>query len=101
MSLRRKIILFGCGWLVLITAMHGYLNVNWPALLNDYQPLAKRKITVAYIPVTCQLTCPVTDYISKFSQGGEIFIPRLFQGLPEIKEALISNKVQAAFIVAP
>jgi len=56
---------------------------------------------VAYIPVTCQLTCPVTDYISKYSENGEIFLPRLFQGFPEIKEALISNKVQAAFIVAP
>ncbi len=33
--------------------------------------------------------------------NGEIFLPRLFQGFPEIKEALISNKVQAAFIVAP
>jgi NitT/TauT family transport system substrate-binding protein len=101
MSLRRKIILLGCGWLVLISAMHGYLNVNWPAILNDYQPPSKRKITVAYIPVTCQLTCPVTDYISKYSQNGELFLPRLFQGFPEIKEALISNKVQAAFIVAP
>ena len=50
---------------------------------------------------TCQLTCPVTDYISKFSENGEIFLPRMFQGFPEIKEALISNKVQAAFIVAP
>jgi NitT/TauT family transport system substrate-binding protein len=28
-------------------------------------------------------------------------LPRLFQGFPEIKEALIANKVQAAFIVAP
>jgi NitT/TauT family transport system substrate-binding protein len=101
MSLKKKILLFGFGWLVLISALHGYLNVNWPALLNDYQPLAKRKITVAYIPVTCQLTCPVTDYISKYSQNGEIFLPRMFQGFPEIKEALISNKVQAAFIVAP
>ena len=61
----------------------------------------KRKITVAYIPVTCQLTCPVTDYISKFSESGEMFLPRMFQGFPEIKEALISNKMQAAFIVAP
>jgi NitT/TauT family transport system substrate-binding protein len=43
----------------------------------------------------------VTDYISKFSESGEIFLPRMFQGFPEIKEALISNKVQAAFIVAP
>ena len=44
---------------------------------------------------------PVTDYISKFSEGGETFLPRMFQGFPEIKEALISNKMQAAFIVAP
>jgi NitT/TauT family transport system substrate-binding protein len=101
MSLKSKLVLLGVGWLALISVMHGYLNVNWPALLNDYQPEAKRKITVAYIPVTCQLTCPVTDYISKYSQNGEIFLPRLFQGFPEIKEALISNKVQAAFIVAP
>jgi NitT/TauT family transport system substrate-binding protein len=101
MSLKRKILVFGCGWLVLITAMHAYLNVNWASVLNDYRPPAKRKITVAYIPVTCQLTCPVTDYISKLSQSGEIFLPRLFQGFPEIKEALISNRIQAAFIVAP
>src|SRR6202522_2823532 len=100
-SLQKKVLLFGFGWLALISVLHGYLNVNWVAVLNDHLPPAKRKITVAYIPVTCQLTCPVTDYISKFSDNGEIFLPRLFQGFPEIKEALISNKVQAAFIVAP
>ncbi|HXY49822.1 MAG TPA: ABC transporter substrate-binding protein [Terriglobales bacterium] len=88
-------------WLALITGLHAYLNVNWPALLNDYRPVQKRKIVVAYLPVTCQLTCPVTDYISKYSTSGEIFLPRMFQGFPEIKEALISNRVQAAFIVAP
>lgn len=101
MSLKNKVVLVAAGWLVLISALHGYLNVNWVAVLNDHLPPAKRKIVVAYIPVTCQLTCPVTDYISKFSDNGEIFLPRLFQGFPEIKEALISNKVQAAFIVAP
>jgi NitT/TauT family transport system substrate-binding protein len=101
MSLKGKALLFAFGWLALISALHAYLNVNWAAVLNDYRPPDKRKITVAYIPVTCQLTCPVTDYISKFSQNGELFLPRLFQGFPEIKEALISNKVQAAFIVAP
>ena len=101
MSLKSKIVLLVLAWLVTISALHGYLNVNWGSILNDYQPPAKRKINVAYIPVTCQLTCPVTDYISKLSQNGEIFLPRLFQGFPEIKEALISNKMQAAFIVAP
>src|SRR3954468_5999373 len=32
---------------------------------------------------------------------GNLFIPKLFQGFPEIKEALISNRVQAGFLVAP
>src|SRR5216684_3958186 len=44
---------------------------------------------------------PVTDYISAYSQSGHLFIPRMFQGFPEIKEALMSNKMQAAFMVAP
>ncbi len=98
---RSKAFLAAMGWLVLISGLHAYLNVNWSAILNEYRPLKQRKITVAYIPATCQLTCPVTDYISKLSQTGEIFLPRLFQGFPEIKEALIANRVQAAFIVAP
>ena len=42
----------------------------------------------------------MTDYISKFSAAGEVFLPHMFQGFPEIKEALIA-KMQAAFIVAP
>ena len=101
MSLKRKALLLAFGWLALISALHGNLNVNWSAVLNDYRPAERRKITVAYIPVTCQLTCPVTDYISKLSEHGEVFLPRLFQGFPEIQEALIANRVQAAFIVAP
>ncbi|WP_348268868.1 ABC transporter substrate-binding protein [Edaphobacter paludis] len=101
MKLRTKILICAIGWLVLVSGLHAYLNVNWAAVLNDYRPIAQRKITVAYLPVTCQLTCPVTDYISKYSENGELFLPRMFQGFPEMKEALISNKVQAAFIVAP
>jgi NitT/TauT family transport system substrate-binding protein len=101
MSLRSRVLFLVFGWLILISGLHAYLNVNWPSIVNDYLPVEKRKFTVAYIPVTCHLACPVTDYISKFSKSGEIFLPRMFQGFPEIKEALISNKVQAAFIVAP
>src|SRR6201996_2628051 len=101
MSLKTKIVFGIFAWLLLITGLHAWLNINWGAVLNDFQPIGKRKITVAYLPATCQLTCPVTDYISKYSQNGELFLPRMFQGFPEIKEALISNKVQAAFIVAP
>ena len=101
MNSKKHLLLLAASWLVLITGLHAYLNINWASILNDYLPAAKRKINVAYIPVTCHLACPVTDYISKFSKSGELFLPRMFQGFPEIKEALISNKMQAAFIVAP
>ncbi len=101
MRRKTKILLLVAGWLMVITVLHACLNVNWAAVLNDYRPIEKRKIIVAYLPVTCQLTCPVTDYISKYSESGEEFLPRMFQGFPEMKEALISNRVQAAFIVAP
>ena len=43
----------------------------------------------------------MTDYISAYSKSGHLFIPRMFQGFPEIKEALISNHMQDAFMVAP
>jgi NitT/TauT family transport system substrate-binding protein len=43
----------------------------------------------------------VTDYIARHSEAGNIFIPKKFQGFPEIKEALIADKIQAAFMVAP
>jgi NitT/TauT family transport system substrate-binding protein len=100
-SLKSKVVAGALAWLVVVSGLHGWLNVNWTAVLNDYLPPAKQKIVVGYIPVTCQLTCPVTDYISKYSENGQMFLPRMFQGFPELKEALIANKIQAAFIVAP
>ncbi|MGZ5477798.1 MAG: hypothetical protein ACXWH1_15055 [Thermoanaerobaculia bacterium] len=39
-------------WLVAISGLHAALNVDWNVLLNDRLPLAKRKLNVAYIPVT-------------------------------------------------
>lgn len=43
----------------------------------------------------------MTDYIARQSSGANSFIPRKFQGFPEIKEALIGNRMQAGFMVAP
>ncbi|HWP84653.1 MAG TPA: ABC transporter substrate-binding protein [Terriglobia bacterium] len=101
MKLSARIALAVLLWTGTISAMHMSLNVDWSALMNDYVPEQQRKFNVAFIPVTCHLTCPVTDYISRQSPAGNIFLPRKFQGFPEIKEALIANKIQAAFIVAP
>jgi NitT/TauT family transport system substrate-binding protein len=88
-------------WVAIITALHLTINVSWAEVLNDFLPLKSRKLNVAYIPVTCHLACPVTDYITRSSLDGHIFIPKMFQGFPEIKEALIANRMQAGFLVAP
>ena len=43
MSLKKAVLIFGVGWLVLISALHAYLNVNWVAIMNDYLPAAETK----------------------------------------------------------
>jgi NitT/TauT family transport system substrate-binding protein len=43
----------------------------------------------------------VTDYVAEHSDAGKMFLPKLFQGFPEIKEALIADRMQAGFLVAP
>ena len=96
-----KILLGVLLWTGALSALHFRLNVDWSSVANDWIEESQRKLNVAYIPVTCHLTCPVTDYISRHSKSGNIFLPRMFQGFPEIKEALISNKMQAGFMVAP
>jgi len=39
-------------WIATITGLHFAMNVDWSVLLNDRLPLDKRKLNVAYIPVT-------------------------------------------------
>ena len=48
----RKIIIGAAAWLVLVSAVHLSLNVDWSVLLNDRLPEDRRKLNVAYIPVT-------------------------------------------------
>lgn len=88
-------------WLVVVTGLHLWLNVDWQKWRNDSLPESERKLNVAYIPVTCHIACPVTDYVSEHSDAGRMFLPTMFQGFPEIKEALIANRMQAGFLVAP
>jgi hypothetical protein len=39
-------------WVTAITAAHLGLNMDWSIVLNDRLPQDKRKLNVAYIPVT-------------------------------------------------
>jgi len=49
--MRRTLIIAGL-WIAAITAAHMALNVDWGVLINDRLPEGRRKLNVAYIPVT-------------------------------------------------
>jgi hypothetical protein len=39
-------------WTGVVSALHAWLNVSWAELWNDRLPPERRKLNVAYIPVT-------------------------------------------------
>ncbi len=61
----------------------------------------RQTLTVAFIPVTCHLTCPVTDYASKTSTTGTEFDAMRFAEFPSIVEALKTGKLMAGFVTVP
>jgi NitT/TauT family transport system substrate-binding protein len=62
---------------------------------------AQRELTVGYLPVTCHLTCPVTDFASKTTQSNTSFNSRLFADFPTVVNALEARQIQAAFMIVP
>lgn len=102
MKLGRSLLFFTLLWLTLITVMHGTLNLNWFKKTTSAE-IEAAKFGVGFLPVTCHLTCPVTDFINKNSVGGSFFKPMRFSGFPELKEMFIGRpkEMPATFILAP
>ena len=103
MSLRKTLILFAIGWLAVITVLHGVLNLRWLERRRTAGEAAAQKFGVGFLPVTCHLTCPVTDFINKNIEGQSYFQPMRFNGFPEMKEMFIGRpeEMPATFILAP
>jgi len=62
---------------------------------------AQRELTVGYLPVTCHLTCPVTDFASKTTQSNTNFNSRVFTDFPTVVSALEVKQIQATFMIVP
>ena len=62
---------------------------------------ADRELTVGYLPVTCHLTCPVTDFASKTTQTNTNFNSRVFADFPTVVSALEAKQVMATFMIVP
>ncbi|MFL6193442.1 MAG: ABC transporter substrate-binding protein [Thermoanaerobaculia bacterium] len=78
---------------------HAWLNMGF----NPFQKKTaqEEKFKVGFLPVTCHLTCPVSDWIRKNTEGQGLFEPVRFSGWPELKEAHISGQTPATFMLAP
>jgi NitT/TauT family transport system substrate-binding protein len=62
---------------------------------------AAQSLTVGYLPVTCHLTCPVTDFASHTSTTNTNFNSLKFLDFPTVVAALKSKQIQATFMVVP
>jgi len=64
-------------------------------------PQSEREtLAVGFLPVTCHLTCPVTDYASKTSRSTR-FESQRFTDFPTVVETLKSGRLDATFMIAP
>jgi NitT/TauT family transport system substrate-binding protein len=100
MSLRRSLTLGTIGWVTAISLLHAWLNLR---LFDKPTRQAGDQVQfrVGFLPVTCHLTCPVTNFINDQMTGDGIFEPVRFSGWPELKETYLANKLEATFILAP
>lgn len=62
---------------------------------------ATRELTVGFLPVTCHLTCPVTDFASKTTETNTNFNSRIFSDFPTVVSALEAKQIQATFMIVP
>src|SRR5690625_7643603 len=57
-------------------------------------------IDVGFLPVTCHLTCPVTDYASQTSDSYRYDSQR-FQDFPTMVESIRGGRLEATFMIVP
>uniref|UniRef100_UPI0040562547 ABC transporter substrate-binding protein n=1 Tax=Candidatus Electronema sp. TaxID=2698783 RepID=UPI0040562547 len=78
-------------WLLLITGLHLWLNFDYGK---------KQVFTMGYMPVITNMAAPLLDHVSKNSK--DVYFKALkFSSFAEMASALRSDKIQAAFIIAP
>src|SRR5205085_8546292 len=59
-------------------------------------------LIVGGLPVTCNLTLPVACVARARKSGGKpVFAYTKFSGWPEIKESLMTGRIQAGYMLAP
>src|SRR5215510_2053507 len=65
---------------------------------EQQQTQARSELRVGFLPVTCHLTCPVTDYATRTSTMTR-FESQRFTDFPTVAEAFKSGRLKATFMI--
>lgn len=60
----------------------------------------RQELTVGFLPVTCHLTCPVTDFASRTSTATR-FVSQRFTDFPTVVESIKGDRLKATFMIVP
>lgn len=94
MSAKIKLTLITVVTLVGLTVLHKKPWQGTPEAAADH-------LMVGFLPVTCHLTCPVTDFASKTTTTHTKFDSQRFTEFPTVVEAMKARKIDASFMLAP
>ncbi len=76
--------------------------LSWQRIERARRPFdqAEKTLSVGFLPVTCHLTCPVTDFATKASRRYR-FVSQRFTDFATVTEAFKAGALKATFFVAP
>ncbi len=90
-SLPWRIFVGAIAWLILISALHFWLNMDHGG---------RRHIRMGYMPVITNLAAPLLDHATRAGEGIR-FNAMKFASFAEMAEALRNDQIQVAFMIAP
>lgn len=85
---------------VAFTILLGVLRYK-PWVSHEVHSGAQRdELKVGFLPVTCHLTCPVTDFATQTGRGTR-FESQRFTDFPTMVESMKADRLHATFMIAP
>jgi NitT/TauT family transport system substrate-binding protein len=91
-------------WIIGVVVVIGILGLirfkPWKRNSAEQTAANRPELKVGFLPVTCHLTCPVTDYASRTSASTR-FDSQRFTDFPTIVESIKSGRLEATFMIAP
>ncbi|WP_374075884.1 ABC transporter substrate-binding protein [Bdellovibrio bacteriovorus] len=86
--------------IILTVVVLGALGVIRNQIKKNSENTAKHVLDVGFLPVTCHLTCPVTDFATSRNPDYR-FLSQRFTDFPTMAEAFKAGRLKAAFFIAP